>query len=113
MNLIHDNTQDFKIFGKDMKNGGKASQRQEILAGHFGVPPSVAHRALADTETLQNLMPHLLREAEMTLTQVLVSHFTSAAGMVYNCRGVPPLTVHDHLRACIFIQLHISSFANS
>lgn len=84
--------QEFSIFAKGMKEDGKDSQRQEHLAAHFGEAPSLAHRAMADVETLQKLLPHLIQAAGITLTQLLESG-KGSVGMVTNRKGVSTVTV--------------------
>ena len=63
------------------------SKKQEDLAAHFGVPPSVAHRAEADVETLRRLWPHLLLSAGTTLEQLLASQTSTAVGMLTSLPG--------------------------
>ena len=84
--------QEFSIFAKGMKEDGKDSQRQEHLAAHFGEAPSLAHRAMADVETLQKLLPHLIQAAGITLTQLLESGKNSV-GMVPNRKGMSTVNV--------------------
>ena len=61
------------------------SRQQLRLAEHFGVAPAVAHRALADVETLAALWPHLLRAAGTSVARVLAS--SPAAGLISSLPG--------------------------
>lgn len=62
------------------------AQSQLELARHFGVAPETVHDALADTQTLRNLWPYLLRGAgkggvPLTVDELLASG-TTAVGLL-------------------------------
>ena len=55
--------------------------QQVVLARQFGVDVQVAHRALADVQTLAAIWPHLLAAAGASLHDVIASP-SRCAGLV-------------------------------
>ena len=74
---------------------------QVVLARQFGVDVEVAHRALADVQTLAAIWPHLLAAASASLDDIIAST-SRCVGLVSDIvDGGTPSPWQRHVRLCL------------